>query len=72
MASNNNNAGGRRPGAGNYSIDENIQHFLTIMDDVLPIGPEEWDDVVARHAVNFPGRDVDSIRRKFSTLHRNV
>ena len=61
--------GGRRVGAGNYSKDE-VMYLLTIMNDVLPIGQEEWDLVVTRHSVGFPGRDVDSVRRKYASLHR--
>ena len=48
-------------------------YLLSVLEEVLPIGPEEWDEVVNKHAVGcrwIPGRDVDSIRRKFASLHR--
>ena len=62
-------AGGRKPGAGNYSKDE-VMNLLGIMDEILPIGQEEWETVVERHSKDYPGRDVDSVRRKFATMHR--
>ena len=45
-------------------------HLLTIMETVVLIGPNEWDEVLDQHSRLFPGRDVDSLRRKFTTLHR--
>ena len=60
---------GRKPGLGNYS-DEEIKHLFDIMESILPIGPDEWNQVVELHAQKYPRRDVDSIRRKYSTLHR--
>ena len=65
----NNQAGGRRAGAGNYSKDE-VMYLLSVLEEVLPIGPDEWETVVTKHAIGYPGRDVDSIRRKFESLHR--
>jgi hypothetical protein len=40
------------------------------MKDVMPIGGNEWDGVLDCHSFRFPGREVDSLPRKFSQLHR--
>ena len=53
----------------NYTTSE-LEHFLSVLEDVLPIGPDEWDVVTGRHAELFPGRDTDALRRKYNTLHR--
>ena len=45
-------------------------HLLQIMETVVPIGPTEWDEVLDQHSEVFPRRDVDSLRRKYTTLHR--
>ena len=66
-------AGRRRPqsrgGRRNYSKQEQL-HLLGIMNVLMPIGGDEWDQVLERHSVRYPGREVDSLRRKFSQLHR--
>ena len=41
-------ATGRRQGVVNYSQEE-IKSVLDIMEDILPIGPDEWEEVVKRH-----------------------
>ena len=45
-------------------------HLFAVMERVLPIGPVEWDLFLSSHSVTFPGRDIDSIRRKYTTTHR--
>ena len=45
-------------------------HLLNVMFEVLPICPDEWDEVLSRHTMQFPNRSVDSIRRKYQELHR--
>ena len=40
------------------------------MHSVLPIGPTEWEQVLDLHSAQYPGRDVNSLRRKYTTLHR--
>ena len=47
-----------------------LMHMLEIMHSILPIGPMEWDLVVEAHTATYEGRDVDSIRRKYTSLHR--
>ena len=61
-------AGRRQRGSQFRSVE--LMHLLDIMLSVLPIGPQEWEEVAELHSVSFPGRDVVSLRRKFTTLHR--
>ena len=63
------NQGGRKAGKGNYGKEE-TQFMLDVLEEILPIGPDEWQQVVDKHSEQYPGRDVDSIRRKWSGLHR--
>lgn len=50
--------------------DYEMNNFLDIMGDVMPIGPLEWALVVERHKVLFgnKNRDMQSLRRKFNNL----
>ena len=45
-------------------------YLMEAMLEELPIGPDEWDIVWNLHSVQFPGRDVNSLRCKYTTLHR--
>ena len=45
-------------------------YSMEAMHQILPIGPLEWDQVLELHSVQFPGRDVNGLRRKYNTLHR--
>ena len=47
-----------------------LLHLFGIMLEILPIGPNEWQRVVDLHGEQYPGRDKDSIVRKFTALHR--
>ena len=47
-----------------------LMHMLEVMHGILPIGPQEWDMVVEAHTAQYPGRDVESLRRKYTSLHR--
>ena len=62
---------GRRPRGNKYRRDE-LMNLLTVMEAVVPIGPIEWDEVLDQHSTLFPGRDVDSLRRKYTALHRKI
>ena len=53
----------------NYSSVE-LKHLLDISEEILRIGPSEWNKVVETHAVDYPGRIDTSIRRKYNSLHR--
>jgi hypothetical protein len=55
-----------------FSVAE-IDCLLEIIEDVLPIGPDDWDIVTERHISFYPGlgRSHDSLRRKFSSLYNH-
>jgi hypothetical protein len=53
----------------NYSQAE-LMHFLGVMLNIMPIGGDDWEAVLEEHSIEYPGREVDSLRRKFSQLHR--
>jgi hypothetical protein len=61
-------AGARNRGT-QYHRDK-IDAFLDLMEDNLPIGPQEWDDVTEFHADRFllKNQDSQSLRRKFKEL----
>jgi hypothetical protein len=62
----------RLPGATRRNCSKReMLNLLSIMKDLMPIGGDEWDEVLDRHSLRFPGREeVDSLRRKFGQLHR--
>ena len=60
---------GARARGHKFSSAENI-YLMEAMLQVLPIGPDEWDEVWNLHSVQFPGRDCNGLRRKYTTLHR--
>ena len=45
-------------------------NFIEIMESILPIGPTKWDQVWEQHSVVFPDRELNTLRRKYTTLHR--
>jgi len=47
-----------------------INNYLTIMGEVVPIGPMEWGIVVERHKELYgaKNRDMTSLRRKFNSI----
>jgi len=51
-------------------MDYEINNFLDILGDVMPIGPLEWALVVDHHKVLFgnKNRDMQSLQRKFNAL----
>jgi len=50
-----------------------IDSLLEIIDDVLPIGPNDWDRVTERHCTFYPGlgRTRESLQRKFASLYNH-
>ena len=50
-----------------------IDCLLEIIDNVLPIGPNDWDRVTERHCTIYPGlgRTRESLRRKFASLYNH-
>ena len=63
------NAGKGR--GGKYFTPE-LLHLFGIMMRILPVGPLEWEKVTDEHVVRYPGRDTDSLRRKYTSTHRRV
>ena len=61
--------GNGKVGKSNYTRDELLSLFA-VMERILPIGTEEWEQVQMEHSQNYPGRDIESIRRKYNSLHR--
>ena len=63
-----NDKGGRGSGFGQAELDS----LLDLLDEALPLCAAEWDAVVRDHQLRYPGagRTVDSLKRKFSNLHR--
>ena len=47
-----------------------LVNLFTIMERILPIGPEEWEEVVSEHSQNFPGHNLDSLCHKYHSSHR--
>jgi hypothetical protein len=58
-----------RGGKRNYTQAE-LLNMLGLILEILPVGGEDWTAVPEAHLVDFPGREVGSLRRKFSLLHR--
>ena len=58
---------GRTSGAGNLGK-EGTMNLLRIIEKHLPIGSEDWEDVVLEHGLHFPGRGRTALMRKCSTL----
>jgi hypothetical protein len=48
-----------------------VQGLLQVIEEILPVHGEEWEDVLQSHAVNFPTsqRTTESLKRKFQQLY---
>ena len=45
--------------------------LLDLIEEILPIGQPQWDDVASRYAAQFPregGRNADALRKVFKRL----
>ena len=60
--------GNGKNGENNYSREELLSLFA-IMEWILHIGTEEWEQVVLKHSKLFPRRHAGSIRCEYNTLH---
>jgi hypothetical protein len=49
-----------------------VQGLLQVIEDILPVHGEEWEDVSQSHAANFPTNQCtsESLKRKFQQLYR--
>ena len=62
----------RNLGYTNYSSTE-VKSFLDVLEEQLPIGPDQWQEVADLHEQNgYNNRDPYSLRRKFNTLHKKT
>ena len=57
------------PRGANFSREE-LDSFLDIVEDILPLSTTQWESVVEIHSSRYPdkGRTVDSLKRKFKEL----
>ena len=58
-----------RPTHRNYTRSEVI-HALSIIERIIPVDSEKWQDVVDQHSFRYPGRDIESIKQKMLTIYR--
>jgi hypothetical protein len=58
------------PRGANFSREE-LDSFLDIVEDILPLSTTQWESVVETHSARYPdkGRTVDGLKRKFKELH---
>ncbi len=49
-----------------------VQGLLQVIEEILPVHGEKWEDVSQPHAENFPNshRTSESLKRKFQQLYR--
>ena len=61
-----------RPPTVQYSSAE-VFGLLHIIEQILPVDGEDWNEVSRLHVVNFPnnGRDGPKLKRKFQQLHHS-
>ena len=54
-----------------FTVQE-VDVLLSAIESFLPIGPNEWDRVLAEHESHFPeaGRTKESLKRKFTMLYK--
>ncbi len=48
-----------------------LDGFLDIVEDTMPLSATHWENVAATHSARYPetGRNVGSLKRKFKELH---
>jgi hypothetical protein len=58
------------PKGTNYSSEE-LNNFLDLVDEILPISATQWDRAAEQHLLRYPdkGQSVDSLKHKFKELH---
>ena len=54
----------------NFTATE-LDCFLDIVEDTMPLSATHWENVAATHLARYPetGRNVGSLKRKFKELH---
>ncbi len=58
------------PKGSNYSAEE-LDNFLDIINDILPVSATQWESALEQHLVKYPdkGCTVDSLKCKLKELH---
>jgi hypothetical protein len=59
------------PKGTNYSLEE-VDNFLDLVDEILPISATQWERVAKQHLSRYPDKDwsVDSLKCKFKESHQ--
>jgi len=52
-----------------YSLPE-INHLFDIIERILPINGEEWEEVETEHRSRYPHRTLENLKRKFQETYR--
>ena len=55
-----------------FTTSELVESLLEIIKDILPVHPNEWEEVLACHETRYPDmldRTKESIKCKFSSLY---
>ena len=47
-------------------------HLFQVMERVPPIDPMEWKMVLKGHSKNYPRRDIESLRHKYTPAHQKT
>jgi hypothetical protein len=55
--------GGRRAGAQNFSI-EDKEYLISLLEEVGPLGPEQWENIVSRYNSDYAKPNEPSIQDK--------
>jgi hypothetical protein len=58
-----------RGGSPAYSETE-LLHLLGIIERIIPVSGEEWDQVEVHHCTLYPARKAKGLRHKFQELYR--
>jgi hypothetical protein len=47
-----------------------LLNLLSIIEWLVPVSGEEWDQVEVQHGLMYPNRKAEGLRRKFQELYR--
>jgi hypothetical protein len=69
--------GGRKAGAQNFN-DEDKEFLITLLEEIRPVGPEIWDQVVSRYNDEYAEpnqkttRDKDGLRTQYYKMYKTA
>jgi hypothetical protein len=69
--------GGRKAGAQNFN-DEDKEFLITLLEEIRPVGPEMWDQVVSRYNDKYAEpnqrttRDKDGLRTQYYKMYKTA